>query len=161
MSKIALTGNASGTGTFSIAAPNSNTDRTLTLPDAAGEMYNQGNILGTVSESSGVPTGAVIERGSNANGEYARFADGTMICTIRSRYVGSSLLIAGGSTMTWTFPSTFSSTNHLCVTATNDTVSFNGLYIYTGTNLSTSGVGITNGGAASTYFNATAIGRWY
>lgn len=37
-------------------------------------------ILGTVSQSSGVPTGAIIERGSNANGEYVRFADGTQIC---------------------------------------------------------------------------------
>jgi hypothetical protein len=43
-------------------------------------MYNQGNILGTVSESSGVPTGAIIERGSNANGEFVKYADGTMIC---------------------------------------------------------------------------------
>jgi hypothetical protein len=38
MSKIALTPNASGTGTFSIASPGTNTDRTLTLPDAAGTM---------------------------------------------------------------------------------------------------------------------------
>jgi hypothetical protein len=33
MSKIALAPNASGTGTLTIAAPNTNTDRTLTLPD--------------------------------------------------------------------------------------------------------------------------------
>lgn len=39
------------------------------------------NLLGTVSEAAGVPTGAVIERGSNANGEYVRFADGTQICS--------------------------------------------------------------------------------
>ncbi|MBH3412866.1 phage tail protein [Pseudomonas putida] len=38
-------------------------------------------ILGAVGQASGVPTGAVIERGSNANGEYVRFADGTQICT--------------------------------------------------------------------------------
>jgi len=38
-------------------------------------------LVGTVSESSGVPTGAIIERGSNANGEYVKYADGTMICT--------------------------------------------------------------------------------
>ena len=38
MSKISLQPNVSGTGTFTIAAPNSNTDRTLTLPDAAGEV---------------------------------------------------------------------------------------------------------------------------
>ena len=38
MSKIALTGNASGTGTLTIASPNTNTDRTLTLPDATGTL---------------------------------------------------------------------------------------------------------------------------
>lgn len=39
-------------------------------------------ILGTVAQSAGLPTGALIERGSNANGEYVRFADGTQICTL-------------------------------------------------------------------------------
>lgn len=34
MSRITLAPNASGTGTLTIAAPNTNTDRTLTLPDA-------------------------------------------------------------------------------------------------------------------------------
>lgn len=38
MSKVALSGNVSGTGTFTLAAPNSNTDRTLTLPDEAGTV---------------------------------------------------------------------------------------------------------------------------
>ena len=38
MSKVKIEGNASGTGTFTIAAPNSNTDRSITLPDAAGEL---------------------------------------------------------------------------------------------------------------------------
>lgn len=32
---------------------------------------------------------AVIERGSNANGEYIKWADGTMICTFNSGYLGS------------------------------------------------------------------------
>lgn len=49
MSKIALTPNASGTGTLTIAAPNTNTDRTLTLPDAAGTV-------GVVVEGSYTPT---------------------------------------------------------------------------------------------------------
>jgi hypothetical protein len=38
MSKISLTGNASGTGTFTLASPNSNSDRTVNLPDAGGDM---------------------------------------------------------------------------------------------------------------------------
>ena len=45
-------------------------------------VYDQTTVVGTVSEDgSGSPTGAVIERGSNANGDYIRFADGTQICT--------------------------------------------------------------------------------
>ncbi len=43
-------------------------------------LYSRKNILGTVSQSAGTPTGAVIERGSNANGDYVRLADGTQIC---------------------------------------------------------------------------------
>jgi hypothetical protein len=54
--------------------------------------YNRENILGTVSESAGVPTGAIIERGSNANGEYVRYADGTQIC--------SNLLVGASAAMT-------------------------------------------------------------
>ena len=38
MSKITLSGNLSGTGTFTLASPDSNTDRTLNLPDAGGTM---------------------------------------------------------------------------------------------------------------------------
>lgn len=35
-------------------------------------------------------SGAVIEHGSNANGEYVKFADGTMICTFNSGILGYS-----------------------------------------------------------------------
>lgn len=45
MSKIALEPNASGTGTFTIASPNSNTSRTLTLPDADGALLTDGSSL--------------------------------------------------------------------------------------------------------------------
>jgi hypothetical protein len=38
MSKVALSGNVSGTGTLTIAAPNTNSDRVLTLPDATGTI---------------------------------------------------------------------------------------------------------------------------
>lgn len=48
------------------------------LPDDS-LVFDQKNILGTVSQAAGVPTGRIIERGSNANGEYVRFADGALI----------------------------------------------------------------------------------
>jgi hypothetical protein len=38
-------------------------------------------ILGTVSQSGGVPTGAIVEKVVNANGEATKFADGRLICT--------------------------------------------------------------------------------
>ncbi|MFQ2506369.1 tail fiber protein [Aeromonas caviae] len=37
------------------------------------------NVVGTVSQISGVPTGAIIERGTFTGGEYVKYADGTMM----------------------------------------------------------------------------------
>lgn len=45
------------------------------------KIVHTGNVVGTVSQSAGLPTGSVIERGSNANGEYVRYADGTQWAT--------------------------------------------------------------------------------
>lgn len=49
------------------------------INELATERFGKDNILGTVSQSAGVPTGALIEYGSNANGEYWRFAGGLQI----------------------------------------------------------------------------------
>lgn len=51
MSKIALTPNASGSGTFTIASPNSDTDRTLTLPDEAGTVVTTGSYVAGITEA--------------------------------------------------------------------------------------------------------------
>lgn len=54
MSIVKVQGNASGTGIFTVASPNSNTDRTLTLPDATGTVQVSGNpISGTTGTFSG------------------------------------------------------------------------------------------------------------
>jgi len=50
MSKVQLAGNASGTGIFTIASPNSNTDRTLTLPDNTGTLVTTAS-TGTVTQA--------------------------------------------------------------------------------------------------------------
>ncbi|MEO0771898.1 MAG: DUF2793 domain-containing protein [Pseudomonadota bacterium] len=44
-------------------------------------VFDQGTIVGTVTQTGGAPTGAVIERGLTVHGEYVRFADGTQICS--------------------------------------------------------------------------------
>ena len=48
MSKIKIEGNASGTGTFTLSTPNSNTDRTFTLPDADGDLLTSGSSTGKI-----------------------------------------------------------------------------------------------------------------
>jgi hypothetical protein len=54
MSQIKLAPNASGTGIFTLESPNSNTNRTLSLPDAAGTIQVSGNpISGTTGSFSG------------------------------------------------------------------------------------------------------------
>ena len=50
MSNVVIQGHASGTGDFTIAAPNSNTDRTLTLPDVTGNVVTTGD-TSTVTET--------------------------------------------------------------------------------------------------------------
>ena len=61
MSRISLEPNSSGSGVFTIASPNSNTSRTLTLPDATGTINTSGAIntvpAGTVSAPSITATG--------------------------------------------------------------------------------------------------------
>jgi len=70
-------------------------------------------IVGTVSQSSGVPTGAIIERGSNANGEFVKYADGTLICT--GTIAGPTTLLSNGN-LTITLPATFSNTTYVSST---------------------------------------------
>ena len=66
MSKISLEPNASGAGTFTLAAPNSNTNRTLTLPDESGAIFSDGTgvpgsaVTGQLA-SSNMPAGSVIQ----------------------------------------------------------------------------------------------------
>jgi hypothetical protein len=79
--------------------------------DALG-AFRKGTLLGTVSQSAGVPTGAVIERGSNANGEYVRFADGTQICsklTAATQAPNTVLgaLFGSAAAGAWAFPAVF------------------------------------------------------
>lgn len=76
----------------------------------AAEMRD---IVGTVAQSGGVPTGSIIERGSNGAGEYIRFADGMQICT---RSVNSFLvnvtssyrLLYRSANLDYNFPAAFS-----------------------------------------------------
>ena len=57
MAKVKIQGHASGTGVFTITAPNSNTDRTITLPDASVTLGTDATKLPL---AGGTMTGAIV-----------------------------------------------------------------------------------------------------
>jgi hypothetical protein len=63
VSKISLAPDASGTGIFTISSPNSNTNRTLTLPDATGTVV----ISGTTPSLNGITFPATQVPSADAN----------------------------------------------------------------------------------------------
>ena len=57
MSQVKISGNASGTGVLTISAPNTNTDRSITIPDKAGAIaVGAGTIVQVVSTASETET---------------------------------------------------------------------------------------------------------
>ena len=150
----------------------SNTTRLVAFRTKAGGVwgswdyaYTRNTVLGTVSQSAGVPTGAIIERGSNANGSYVKFADGTMICYLQA--TTSTFAASGGvfvsNAVVSTLPATFVTAGDMVVTgndATNSTFWITGL----SNNVST----ITTVAWASALPSVTTrtlrlcvTGRWY
>lgn len=97
---------------INIAGFSISTTRTVTFPNedislgslAAKYAFRLGNILGTVAQTGGTPTGALIETGSNSNGRYVRFADGTQICFGTVQLDNATTSRCSG---TWTFPAAF------------------------------------------------------
>lgn len=135
----------------------------------AYKIYHAANLVGTVSQSAGVPTGAIVERGSNAAGDYVRYADGTQICW--RRHLRAPGVIAAGATVSlgaYTFPAAFSA-------APVVTSSYDGgwaSYIISAIqDVATTGIGgafFTNVSSSSRdttgtnpTFHYIAIGRWF
>lgn len=68
MSKIALSGDASGTGTFTIASPNSNSNYTLNLPTATGTINTSGAVNEVPAGSASAPS--IYPTGNSNTGEF-------------------------------------------------------------------------------------------
>lgn len=124
------------------------------------------DIVGSVSQSGGIPTGAIVERGSNANGEYVRFADGTQICTYNAVFpittspVGSIHRDTAG-VGAWSYPAAFAAAPAVSASAASNTAwtgvgsasasQVNSVPVFAPTALS--------GTSVRVYF--MAIGRWF
>lgn len=121
--------------------------------------------LGTVSQSAGVPTGAVFESGTNANGKYIKFADGTLICygTFPTFNVGANVIAT--VTPVITFPAAYMDLNYTAYVFGTPTLDGN-VYGFTynyGLGPSTMSMVYRNGTTAQQVTNCrwSTIGRWF
>ncbi|WP_024312136.1 pyocin knob domain-containing protein [Sinorhizobium medicae] len=127
-------------------------------------------VVGTASNSAGFPAGAIIERGSNANGEYVRFADGTQICwgtgtinvstTLNNHFGSSSGASVTGNALI-SFPATFSNTNYsVTVFPTFRGFTVLGAYSKNGANAAVR-MGVSGSTANDVPYAWSAFGRWF
>ena len=116
--------------------------------------------LGTAATADIVGTmvgGSIIERGSNGNGEYVRFADGTQIC-----YSAGSV-VSGLASFKWTLPASYVDTGYfadmqLHLGATGDPKAVGTSLIYNV--ITTSEVTFRVSANATLITKMVAIGRW-
>jgi hypothetical protein len=135
------------------------------IEDGSGTLLspNGAAFFGTVSDSG---NGAIMERGSNANGDFVRFADGTMQCWSPSitTVVNVTTAAAGGfrGTMgTWTYPAAFSAAPSVhAQTRTNGHLT-GALQTLSETSVGPNAWCATSTSSLTTIYQATAIGRWY
>ncbi|MDZ3990387.1 phage tail protein [Pseudomonas sp. Teo4] len=124
------------------------------------------DILGAVSQSAGVPTGAIFELVSNANGDCLKLADGTMICVMESSTTYTATAAQGSlfynNGQTFTYPAPFIAAPKVLPAP----VSAGGGGVPLGFSYSRSAVSVGIGAycaVSGTIFRPgyVAIGRWY
>jgi len=91
MSKIALNSNASGSGVFTIESPNSDTDRTLNLPDKAGTVQ-----VGEGIDDNATSTAITIDSSGNVGIGTTSPVAGTKL-TLNDSAFGGMQFQSGGS----------------------------------------------------------------
>ena len=104
MSKIKIVGHASGTGVLTIAAPNTNTDRTITIPDVTGTLLDSGsdlpaaNLTGTIASARIADDAITTAKLANSiNTEIAANTAKTGITSSQATAITAALPKAGGT----------------------------------------------------------------
>jgi hypothetical protein len=134
MTKIALTPNPSGTGTFTLETPASNSNRSITLPDAAGTLLTSADFATQAEAEAGTDntklmtplrTKEAVDSQFNVTGNAPKYAcrawvnfDGTTSPgTIRASGNVSSVTKNGTGDYTVNFTTAMPDANYACVTS--------------------------------------------
>jgi len=100
MSKVKIQGNASGTGVLTVTAPNTSTDRTITLPDATGTLLNSD---GSGANLTSLPNGSQLDHSGTKKIEAS--SDGALITGEVNSNGGGFRVKSGSSTLGGIFKS--------------------------------------------------------
>ena len=114
-----------------------------------------------------MPTGAIIENGTNANGTYVKFANGTLIC-----YKHVIIASSHNSGSSFALPATYVDTNYVVTVSPSTMISTGGTasYVteaqsYSVSSIKLKCVYVATGGTVGDTPNAPVsyqtIGRWY
>lgn len=130
----------------------------IAAKEKSDEAYTKTNIVGDVSQSAGVPTGAIIQQGGTLQaGRYVRYADGTQICYAQIPFT----MQAGINYWQILFPAAFIAPTaaHVQIVAGNALARKLGVENIDTTN--NAGFYENLAGASAAILHYTAIGRWY
>lgn len=128
-------------------------------------VYHQGNIIGALGQTAGVPTGAVLQHGSSANGQFERLANGWQTC-LRADLSAANVSTAEGSVfrsadISWTFPAAFLAGSKPVVQVTGEHAALIGASIVALSNTAaTVRVKAATAIAGAVTLQASATGRW-
>jgi hypothetical protein len=106
MSKVKIEGHGTGTGTFTVTTPSSNTDRTITLPDATGTLLNSD---GSAASLTAIPA-------ANITGTLPAI-NGANLTGVNAVNGGRKNLIINGGMDVWQRATSFALTNGKAYTA--------------------------------------------
>jgi hypothetical protein len=132
MAKVKIQGHASGTGVLTVTAPNTSTDRTITLPDATGTLLNSdanGKVAlggsGSVSSDSqvAIKTGNLELETAGAKYLIPRASDGALTGSLYSPS-GSVVRLSGAGTSAGTIEFEPRSSNGVIARVTGDGICF-------------------------------------
>lgn len=126
------------------------------------------DIVAAVSQVGGVPTGGIMERGSNANGEYIRFADGTQVCWMTINVTNQAINTAYGSffqgSRAWNLPAAFAAVPSAACShfKWGSSASWGAISGASETVVTLRGLDISSRPTGtSTEIGAIAVGRWF
>jgi len=168
MSLVAISGNASGTGTLTIAAPNTNSDFTLTLPQTTATLGINGSAFSAYAGSATSLTGSAFTKVLFDTKEFdtnSNFASSRFTPTVAGYYqINGHVSVNGGAQLVnaiFKNGSEYKRGTNIRVSSDGSSVAsivyFNGstdyveIYCFASTTIN------TNTGIALVYFNGSMV----